>query len=189
MVNSVLDTCHCPQINSDITCEFKTSCMKVSKLFFILFSVLCLFVSCGEDDKEEIVQSICDSFLECQEGSLWKLTEYYDDEAYVSYFKLNNDLKNPLEIFSYSEGIDCYYYMDMSQVDGVFEVMENSKSKFAVRITGDEDDRTEWELTIDTEKLNIIIRNFENDEMYESFQMLLEKSNVDFSQFKICNDI
>lgn len=162
--------------------------MKFFKPIFLLLSIFCLLVNCADDDKDEIISSVCQSFLECQEGTVWKLIEVDDDQTYVTYLELNNDLENPLEIFSQSFDGDCYYYMDMSQADGLLEILENSKSKLSVRITGNEDDVTEWDLIVDNERLKLNIRNFENDEMYESFQMFLEGSNVVVNQLKLCDD-
>lgn len=163
--------------------------MKKIKFFLSLLLVCGLCLTCADDDKEEINALVCVSFLECQDQSVWKLTEEDGENTYITYFKLNNDLDNPVEVYSQNSGNSCYYYMDMSQADGLYEISENSKAKFSVRISGDENDLTEWDLTIDNNRLKLNIRNFENGQMYESFQMLMEKSSIDVNKFQRCDNI
>lgn len=145
-------------------------------------------MNCAEDENDGTAMSVCDSFMACQDDTVWKQIQIVDNVMYVSYFKLHDDLSNPLELYTQDIENDCYYYMDMTMADGLFEVIENSQTKFGVRITGDENDVTEWDLSMDDGRLKIDIRNYEDNVMYESFQVLLEKSIVDVNQLVICED-
>lgn len=162
--------------------------MKSLNKFFLLLGVCFLFVYCSDDDNEEINVVGCETFLECQDATVWKQIQIVDNEMFTSYFKLNDNIDNPLEIYSYDDKDGCYYYMDMTQADGLFEIMENSKNKLSVRITGDANDKTEWDMTIESGRLKIDIRNYENNVMYESIQVTLERSSIDTDKLALCDD-
>lgn len=163
--------------------------MKSINYLLLLPCFFFLFISCNEDDEEDDIAVVCTTFLECQDGTVWKYVEMRDNEPFNTYFKLRDNLQNPMEVYNHLFQNDCYLFMDMTQADGVFKIIENSKLKLTVRITGDENDMTEWDLLIVNNRLELDIRNYEDDIMYESFQIFLDRSYDDVNQLNLCDNM
>ena len=96
--------------------------------FIILFSLILLSNGCDDDGGDN---NSCSTFLECQDDTVWE-----GQIDLFLYFKINNNLNNPVEIYLQED--DCYYHSPINET--TFEIMENSKNTLKIKIMDDSDD-------------------------------------------------
>jgi len=99
--------------------------------FIILFSLILLSNGCDDDGGDN---NSCSTFLECQDDTVWE-----GQIDLFLYFKINNNLNNPVEIYLQED--DCYYHSPINET--TFEIMENSKNTLKIKIMDDSDDSFE----------------------------------------------
>lgn len=128
----------------------------------------------------------CETFLECQDGNVWK----ENDDSDTVYFRFHNNQNNPWEVYEldFENGVECYdlEQYEGDEYDGV-SIIENSKNTLKYR-TGEEGDIyysiDTW--TYSDNQLSLKHESFENDVLNDTENFTYSISSIDVDSLTIC---
>jgi hypothetical protein len=160
-----------------------------SFLILLIFSLT--LINCNSDDNPPIDNStdslLCKNFLECSDGVNWKYVEVDNNVEIVRvYITLNDDINNPIESWMTLSSFDCYESMRVS--DHQFQIIENSKDKFIIKITWlgedwQQDEFETWTFTKQGDSLKLVQKYF-TEEIILNFSITSDS----VSNLQICVD-
>lgn len=151
-----------------------------SKLFklFILFILVITFNRCGGSSSNDEIDNFCQTFLECQGGTVWE-----GQLDIFMYLKINNNQNNPVEI--YLPGENCYYHSSINET--VFEILENSKNTLKIKVEDDSENSFEI-ITFSITNDNLYIKEvYVENGVEDSSTGTFTKSTKDLSSVIICD--
>ena len=161
----------------------------VNILILLIFSLT--LINCNSDDNPPIDNStdslLCKNFLECSDGVNWKYVEVDNNVEIVRvYITLNDDINNPIESWMTLSSFDCYESMRVS--DHQFQIIENSKDKFIIKITWlgedwQQDEFETWIFTKQGDSLKLVQKYF-TEEIILNFSITSDS----VSNLQICVD-
>lgn len=153
-------------------------------IFLIIFPFIISFTSCSDDDDDEIT---CSTFLECNDASKWKYVESDDGIELITIFlRLNNDKDNPFEIWLKFLS-DCYEYGSSDNSESTFQIIENSKYRFIIKIIDGSDFYETWTFTVQDDILKIVIVSVDDGDQDED-TLLLNPTSENLNNLNICED-
>ena len=159
----------------------------ISILKFLLLCILFFIInSCSKDN----ASISCNTFLECQEGTVWFDNNSYTDE--ITYIRFINNSNTILEIFNkfLPAKRNCFNNYFINRSWGEINIVENTENTLIFLILP-----TDWELntveftfirTVETLNLTFCIYD-EGGILLETTESILIKSNADVDDLPICN--
>lgn len=186
-VTSPVDTGHCPIKDFELPCMSMQICRPMKALFYFLTVSVCtaLWVACNSDDDEQDKVS-CDTFLECNANTLWKLSEDIDGEIYETYLRINDNESNPIEFWTHLFNNECFVHMGMSDVPNMFRITENTRSRFTIRIENLEQQTFRYTMTIQGDVMTIIVDYLEEGQVVETDQVHFNRSTANVNALQLC---
>ena len=144
---------------------------------FIILGIIIFYTSC----KEEEAEPSCETFLECNDGTQWKMDVGDGD---YHYYIFNNSLNEPLNPYFYDDSENCYVSYSISNYD--FQIIENSKNTFILKkiYGGDSHDVSTFTLSNGTLSLNFESVNGGDTEITN---YTLTQSSINFGSVTICD--
>lgn len=156
--------------------------------FYTFFILAILINSCSKDEN-----SIhCVTFLECQEGTVWKDNSSSTDE--IVYIRFIN---NPIIIFEvFNQFIpnnkDCFTHYNISQGWGEINIIENTENKldFVIFPPDWELNTVEFKLSKSEDTLHLSFNIYdEYGALIKSNPSILIKSIINVDELPSCKDI
>jgi len=152
-------------------------------LLLILFSIINV---CSKDDSG----TLCDTFLECQEGNVWIDDGSYADE--ITYIRFVNNEKKVLEVFNMflPQKRDCFNNHYISEGWGELKIVENNVNKieFIILPPDYELNTVEFIFNKSTESLKLTFNIYdEYGSLIKTTESVMIKSNVDVDELTICS--
>ena len=154
--------------------------------FLSFFFGFFLLVGCNSDDDEQD-QASCETFLECNANSLWKIVEVIDGKSYETYIRINEDLNNPLEFWTHPfPDNDCYYHLRMSDAMNMFQIREHTRSRFTIRIEEMENRAVQFTMSTQGDVMTVRMDYYEGQEIIETEQVQFNRSSANVNALPLC---
>ena len=156
----------------------------IYRLFFVFFLTSIAFTlnGCSGSDDETNINNSCQTFLECQDETVWKdVPEYIGD-----FLKFQNNQNDPwVTYYTYDE--ECYYFYNLIDQANI-TIIENSKNilKYRTGYDGGEN-RGIHTFTYSNGKINFKDEFYTNDVLIDVSIFILKKSDINLSSLTICN--
>ena len=156
----------------------KTIILKHKFLFlFIILGLSFSYTSCKSDDDE----ISCETFLECQDGTQWKMDV---GEGDYHYYIFNNSLNEPLNPYFYDDSENCYVSYSISNYD--FQIIENSKNTFKLKKIYGGDSYDVSTFTLSNGLLSLKFENVSGGGT-DITNYTLTQSSINFGSVTICD--
>jgi len=157
----------------------------IYKAFIFLILVCLTFTSNGCKDSDNDEDSSCQTFLECQHLTVWRMN--YDGEH--SYIRIIDSTTKLMEIYPHAEGPDCYemrYFTEDNK--GSIQIIENSKNKFEAKIDVIDNQYNTLQMTTANsgETLNLVLTSHHDDSQGEVETYVLYKSTINVDELPTC---
>ena len=166
----------------------KTTFTKLGALTVLMTLIFTtLFIGCKSDNDTPNDSTLCDTFLECNNAISWKYIGLEDNvEIARIYFKLNNNKSNPVESWLTFSTMDCYEVIHISEHQ--FQIIENTKDRFIIKITWqddywEQDEFETWTFTKQGESLKLVQKYF-----VEEIILISSKTSDNIADLQICVD-
>ena len=151
----------------------------MKKIGIILLLMMVTLVSWNKDDDEN---DSCQTFLACQNETVWENVPSYIGD----FLKFQNNLNNPwVTYYTYDE--QCYYFYNLIDQANI-TIIENSKNILKYR-TGYEGGQYRGIHTFTYLNGEIIFKDefYENDILTDTSIYTLKKSDLNLSSLTICD--
>jgi len=170
-------------INIMKTKQFKQS-------FFTFLMLLVMIVSfngcCDEDDETPVTKT----FLELYSGTTWILSDdggVPDDAEVPRYARLLNDKSKIFDgWYQTSNEPDCYYYYNVSTLEGTLQIIDNSDDKLIFKMSYGTTESETFTFTIEGDTLKVISKYEEVGSAAEEYTIYFKKTAVNVDELTLC---
>lgn len=149
------------------------------KAFALIILFALAFHSCSDDDNPK-------SFLDAHGGTVWKFGDAND--ILSLYAQINNSETNPFEFWLYDLIDECYLHESVTN-EGTTEVLQNSENKIEIKISESSGDYGILTMTVSGDILRVQFDSYEDGELTEDEQFILERSNDNVDDLTICETL
>ena len=162
--------------------------MKINKLICQLFTALILtgialaLNGCSDSDNETSINNSCQTFLECQDKTVWENVPSYIGD----FLKFQNNQNNPWVAYWTYEG-ECYHVNNSIDTEDI-TIIENSKNILKYR-TGYEGGQYRAIHTFTYSNGKIIFKDefYVNDNLDGVYIYTFEKSDLNLNSLTFCD--
>jgi len=147
---------------------------------FSLLIIIILFFSlqgCGDDNNDPM------TFLEKYDDTSWKFND--TNTGGILYARINNNEINPFEIWLSLIENSCFIFDSIAD-DGNVEVLENTESKFEIKVVDNPKEFSIITLVVNGSLLTAVNEDFEDGISVEKNIFVLLKTSDDLSDLDIC---